>query len=130
MSPACASAPIRERAVELSGIRLCVRERGDGDPLLLINGIGAHLDMWASLERALPQTRLIAFDAPGTGRSGTPFVPLGLESLAQLSERLLDRLDYDRVDVLGYSFGGLIAQYLAHRAPERVRRLVLGVVTE
>lgn len=129
MSSACASVPFRERAVEVSGIRLHVRERGDGDPLLLINGIGAHVDMWASLEHALPQTRLIAFDAPGTGRSGTPCLPLGLESLAQLSERLLDRLGYDRVDVLGYSFGGLIAQYLAYRAPERIRRLVLAATT-
>jgi pimeloyl-ACP methyl ester carboxylesterase len=122
MSSACPIVPFRERAVEVSGIRLRVRERGDGDPLRLINGIGAHIDMGASMEHALPQSRLIAFDAPGTGRSGTAFLPLGLESLAQLSERLLDRLDYDRVDVLGYSFGGLIAQYLAHRAPERIRR--------
>jgi poly(3-hydroxyoctanoate) depolymerase len=115
--------------VEVSGIRLHVRERGEGNPLLLINGIGAHIEMWASLEHALPQTRLIAFDAPGTGRSATPLLPLGLESLARLSERLLDRLGYDCVDVLGYSFGGLIAQFLAYRAPERIRRLVLAATT-
>jgi pimeloyl-ACP methyl ester carboxylesterase len=129
MSSVCTSEPFRERAVEVSGIRLRVRECGEGDPLLLINGLGAHIDMWAWLEHALPHTRLIAFDAPGTGRSGTPFLPLGLNSLAQLSERLLDRLGYGRVDVLGYSFGGLIAQYLAHRAPERIRRLVLAATT-
>jgi pimeloyl-ACP methyl ester carboxylesterase len=121
--------PARERSVEVSGIRLHVRESGDGHPLLLINGIGAHIDMWASMEQALPGTRLIAFDAPGTGRSATPFLPLTLDLLAEVSERLLDRLDYDRVDVLGYSFGGLVAQFLARRAPERVRRLVLAATT-
>ena len=115
--------------MEVSGIRLHVRETGHGLPLLLINGIGAHIEMWANLERALPEAKLIAFDAPGTGRSASPYVPLGLESLARLAEGLLDRLGYQRVDVLGYSFGGLIAQFLARQAPERVRRLVLAGTT-
>lgn len=56
-------------------------------------------------------------------------VPLSVEMLTQLSDRLLDRLGYDRVDVLGYSFGGLIAQFLARQAPARVRRLVLVATT-
>jgi poly(3-hydroxyoctanoate) depolymerase len=113
----------------VAGLRLRVREFGSGRPLLLINGIGAHMDMWAPMEKALPGTRLIAFDAPGTGRSQTPWVPLSIEQLASLAEQLLDRLEYDRVDVLGYSFGGLIAQFLARQAPERVRRLVLAATT-
>ena len=41
-------------------------------------------------------------------------------------EHLLDRLGYERVDVLGVSFGGMLAQQLAHQAPGRVRRLVLA----
>ena len=119
----------RERSVEVGGVRVHVRECGDGRPLLLINGIGAHLDMWASMERALPGTRLIAFDAPGTGRSETTWLPLPIELLARLTEQLLDRLEYDQVDVLGYSFGGLVAQFLARAAPARVRRLVLAAST-
>ena len=115
--------------MNLSGVRLHVRESGDGRPLLLINGIGAHIEMWANLERALPGTRTIAFDAPGAGRSASSLVPLGLESLARLTVDLLDRLGYERVDVLGYSFGGLVAQFLARRAPERVRRMVLAGTT-
>lgn len=65
---------------------------GDGHPVLLINGIGAHLDMWAPLERTLPGMRLIAFDAPGTGRSSTSYTPLSLELLSELTEQLLDRV--------------------------------------
>ena len=42
---------------------------------------------------------------------------------------MLDRLGYGEVDVLGYSFGGPVAQRLARRAPERVRRLVLAATT-
>ena len=120
---------VSERSVQVEGIRLHVRESGDGQPVLLINGIGAHVGMWAPMERFLPGMRVIAFDAPGTGRSATSAFPLSLELLSQLTERLLDRLGYDQVDVLGYSFGGLIAQYLARRAPTRVRRLVLAATT-
>ncbi|HEY2258135.1 MAG TPA: alpha/beta fold hydrolase [Solirubrobacteraceae bacterium] len=119
----------RERSVTVAGIRLVVRELGEGHPVLLINGIGAHMDMWAPLERSLPAMRLIAFDAPGTGRSATSLVPLSLDLLTELTARMLDRLGYDRVDVLGYSFGGLVAQSLARRDPERVRRLVLAAST-
>jgi pimeloyl-ACP methyl ester carboxylesterase len=115
--------------VTVAGIRLHISERGDGHPVLLVNGIGAHMDMWGPLERSLPDMRLIAFDAPGTGRSATSYVPLSLDLLTELTERLLDRLGYDRVDVLGYSFGGLVAQFLARRAPGRVRRLVLAATT-
>ncbi len=78
---------------------------------------------------ALSDTRVIAFDAPGTGRSMTTCLPLTLELLSEMAEGLLDRLGYERVDVLGYSFGGLVAQFLAWRAPERVRRLVLAATT-
>ncbi|MFZ0042650.1 MAG: alpha/beta fold hydrolase [Solirubrobacteraceae bacterium] len=120
---------VTERSIEVYGTRLHVRECGDGHPLLLINGIGAHLEMWASLERLLPAARLVAFDAPGTGRSATSWFPLSIDALTGVAQRLLDRLGYDQVDVLGYSFGGLVAQHLARAAPDRVRRLVLAATT-
>jgi pimeloyl-ACP methyl ester carboxylesterase len=49
-----------------------------------------------------------------------------MPGLARTLERTLDALGYDQVDVLGASFGGILAQQLAHQAPERVRRLVLA----
>src|SRR3954451_6681826 len=85
--------------------------------------------MWKPLREALPGPRLIAFDAPGTGRSATPPIPLSLEALARVAEGVLDELGVERADVLGYSFGGAVAQRLARRAPERVRRLVLAATT-
>ena len=72
---------------------------------------------------------MIAFDAPGTGRSATPPIPLSLEALARVAEGVLDELGVEQADVLGYSFGGAVAQRLARRAPERVRRLVLAATT-
>ena len=103
---------------------------GDGEPLLLINGLGANLEMWQPLVRVLAAERgLIAFDLPGTGRSARPRWPLRMSQLARLVTELLDDLGYDQLDVLGYSLGGIVAQELAHRAPERIRRLVLCATT-
>jgi poly(3-hydroxyalkanoate) depolymerase len=112
--------------VDVGGLRLRVAERrGDGTPLLLIMGIGAHLGMWGPLERQLDGRHVIAFDAPGTGGSDRPRLPARMGGLARIVEALLDALGHDVVDVLGVSFGGALAQELALRHAERVRRLVL-----
>jgi poly(3-hydroxyalkanoate) depolymerase len=111
--------------VRASGLRLRVGRHGAGRPLLLSTGIGAHLDMWAPFARHAGDRELIAFDAPGTGLSQRPRLPLRMGGLARVVVELLDALRLERVDVLGYSFGGALAQELARRAPDRVRRLVL-----
>jgi poly(3-hydroxyalkanoate) depolymerase len=119
---------VKSRLVEVDGQRLNVATRdGEGTPLLLATGIGAHIEMWGPFARRLNGRPLIAFDAPGTGRS--PAAPLRMRGLARLVSRLLDGLGYDRVDALGYSFGGALVQEFAHRHPERLRRLVLCATT-
>jgi poly(3-hydroxyoctanoate) depolymerase len=111
--------------VRAAGLRLRVGRRGAGRPLLLITGIGAHLDMWAPFARHAGQRELIAFDPPGAGLSQRPRLPLRMSGLARVVSELLDALALERVDVLGYSFGGGLAQELARRRPQRVRRLIL-----
>lgn len=92
----------------------------------MINGIGTNSEMWGTVEKQLSRcARTIVFDAPGSGRSTTPTVALSISDLAAVADRLLDALGYERADVLGVSFGGLVAQQLAHDAPHRVRRLAL-----
>jgi pimeloyl-ACP methyl ester carboxylesterase len=117
---------VSEAKVSVDGLRLFVHERGVGHPLLLINGLGADAAMWGEVERVLAcRSRTIVFDAPGTGRSHTPLLPLPIPALARIVGRLLDRLGHDEVDVLGYSFGGAVAQQLARAEPQRIRRLAL-----
>jgi poly(3-hydroxyalkanoate) depolymerase len=111
--------------VSAGGLRLRVGRHGDGHPLLLITGIGAHLEMWGPLARYADGIELVGFDPPGAGLSQRPRRPMRMGGLAVVVERLLDAAGLDRVDVLGYSWGGGLAQELARRAPERVRRLVL-----
>ncbi len=115
----------RTKRVRAGGINLRVARRGRGRPLLLLTGIGASLDMWRPFERLVRGREVIAVDAPGVGLSERPRYPLRMRGLARVLVALLDELDVAEADVLGYSFGGLLAQELAHRAPERVRRLIL-----
>jgi poly(3-hydroxyalkanoate) depolymerase len=115
-----------ERHLSPGGTRVLVRDVGSGRPVLLVNGIGAHVEMWRPLERVLRDMRVVSFDAPGTGRSATPLLPYSMSGLARLIEKLLDELELENTDVVGYSFGGALAQQFALRFPERVRRLVLA----
>ena len=123
------------RAVSESQARICgcnvhVREVGDGPPVLLINGIGAHTAMWQPLEAVLGAGfRVIEFDAPGTGQSDTPLAPMPVSAMALVARKVLEHAGVEQADVLGYSLGGLVAQQLAASAPERVRRLVLAATT-
>jgi pimeloyl-ACP methyl ester carboxylesterase len=120
------TATAREAFVRTRGVDVFVRERGDGHPLLLINGLGGHVEMWGPTEERLARVvRTIVFDLPGTGRSPTQVWPATISSLAKLTAELLDKLGYERADVLGFSLGGLVAQQLSHQAPGRVRRMAL-----
>jgi poly(3-hydroxyoctanoate) depolymerase len=126
------SAPSHEppviRFVDAGGVRLRTSVRGSGRPLLLITGLGASLDLAQPFERELSArgVQVVSFDAPGVGRSARYRQPKRMPGIARTVGRMIDELGYDRVDVLGVSLGGVVAQQLAHQAPARVRRLVLA----
>jgi poly(3-hydroxyalkanoate) depolymerase len=108
-------------------LRVGVRP-GDGTrpPLLICGGIGASYDVLEPLVNALdPRIEVIRFDVPGVGGSPAPALPYGFPQLAWLVARLLGQLGYQQVDVLGFSWGGALAQQLAVQHRRRVRRLVL-----
>lgn len=107
-------------------VRARVHGDEDGPPLLLLNGLGAPLEIFEPLLHELVGRRTITFDAPGSGQSETPGLPLSIAGHARIALDLLDHLGVTTVDVLGFSFGGMVAQELAHLAPGRVRSLVLA----
>jgi poly(3-hydroxyalkanoate) depolymerase len=115
--------------IDVAQTRVRVRITGTGPPLLMVMGIGGNLDMWAPLTSRLTGRRLIMFDFPGTGGSGASWLPPTMAANVRFTRALLDRLKLDRVDVLGYSWGGMLAQHLAVRHPSTVRRLVLASTT-
>jgi len=120
------SSPRREVSfVQVGALRLRVSRQGAGPPLLLIGGLGNNLGVWTNLVRQLPDFHTIAVDAPGTGSSTTPVLPLSMAELADVYAALIRALGQPRVAVLGLSFGGAVAQQLAHQAPQLVSQLVL-----
>jgi poly(3-hydroxyoctanoate) depolymerase len=108
------------------GHHICVSECGAGSPLFLVPGMGCSADMWAPLIDYFPDRRLISFDAPGTGRSSTPLYPVSVATMAALAVAVLDNRGVAVTDVIGFSYGGAVAQQLAFDHPTRIARLVLA----
>jgi poly(3-hydroxyoctanoate) depolymerase len=121
--------PTETGFIETAGEGVRYRVRGEGPPLLMINGLGAPLEYWRPLEAQLADFTTITFDAPGAGRSSTPRGRFGMRDFAKVADDLLDHLDVDSAHVLGLSLGGMIAQELARRNPHRVEKLVLASTT-
>ena len=127
--------PRRDRPAEYLGnlrvggrvLQVAVRVgRPDWPPLLLCNGIGASLEVLQPFVDALdPQRGVVRFNMPGIGGSPGPVIPYHLATLTPLLSGLLDQFGYEQADVLGVSWGGILAQQFALSRPERVRRLAL-----
>jgi pimeloyl-ACP methyl ester carboxylesterase len=124
---ATAAGPFTTARVGSHTIRFSVE--GEGPPLLLVMGLGGSIEMWRPFRAALDGFRTIAFDVPGTGGSPATPWPQTMRSYAAVGADLLDHLGIDHTAVLGYSFGGMVAQELVLRAPERVTHLVLAATT-
>jgi poly(3-hydroxyalkanoate) depolymerase len=115
-------------SLRIDGSDIRLRIQGQGTPLLLIMGIGASLELWRPLsDELLPLGyQIITFDLPGAGGSTSVWPPPRMSGLAHVCEGILDALGICEADVLGVSFGGAVAQEMARRAPNRIRRLVLA----
>ena len=99
----------------------------DGEPLLLVHGLGADHRGWIMQRRAFgSRYRCIAFDNRGVGSSDAPRGPYDLEVMADDATRVLDAVGHDSAHVVGVSMGGILAQILAVEHPERVRSLTLA----
>jgi 3-oxoadipate enol-lactonase len=110
----------------LNGITMYYEQHGAGEPLLLINGLGADITLLAPLIAWFARSfRVVAFDNRGAGRSDKPEAPYTIGLMAQDTVALMDALSLEQVTVLGISMGGRIALELALSCPDRVGRLVL-----
>ena len=112
---------------KVGSVDLYYEEHGTGDPLLLIMGLAADSQAWMfQIPDFAKQYRVIAFDNRGVGRSSKPAGPYTIHEMADDTLGLLDALKIDKAHVVGVSMGGMIAQELVLRNPERVRALVLA----
>ncbi len=112
----------------MTSVALHHREDGPADgPVLLMGGsLGTDLAMWEPQMGALSaRRRIIRFDHRGHGRSPVPPGPYTIADLGEDVLALMDRLDVPRADYCGLSIGGMVGQWLAIHAPERIGRVAL-----
>jgi pimeloyl-ACP methyl ester carboxylesterase len=114
--------------LEVGGIALAYRERGSGEPLLLVHGTASDGGVWRETVEALPEgLRAIDYDRRAYGGSGAP-EPYGgttVEEQADDALSLLEALGATPALVCGHDLGALVCLELLRRAPERVRGAVL-----
>jgi 3-oxoadipate enol-lactonase len=112
------------------GVQIYWDEAGEGTPLLLIMGLGFPSDAWWRIRTELSkQSRTIALDNRGVGRSEMPPGPYPIALMASDAAAVLDAAGVASAHVFGISMGGMIAQEFALQYPARVRSLILGCTT-
>jgi 3-oxoadipate enol-lactonase/4-carboxymuconolactone decarboxylase len=111
----------------MTPVELYHEHAGPADaPVLLMGGsLGTRLAMWDPQLAALGARWVIRFDHRGHGRSPAPPGPYSIADLGADALALMDRLGIERADYCGLSIGGMVGQWLAINAPERIGRLVL-----
>jgi 3-oxoadipate enol-lactonase len=103
---------------------------GEGEPVLLIMGLGLSGGAWWRTVPVLARRlRVITFDNRGVGRSRAFSYAYTTAAMADDAATVLDAVGVERAHVYGFSLGGMVAQSLALRRPERVRSLVLGATS-
>jgi len=103
--------------------------RGKRTPLLFFNGIGANLEIVQAFADTFTGRDIITFDMPGVGGSPDPTFPYRPWWIAKAAKQILIENGYDKVDVLGISWGGGPAQQFAWQNRRMTKRLILCATT-
>ena len=112
--------------ITVNGIQLYYEIEGDGPPLLIISGTGADLRNPRPENPTLNGFRVLRYDQRGLGQTASPKGAYTMADYADDAAALLESLEIDRVNVIGISFGGMVAQHLVTRFPHKVNKLVLA----
>src|ERR1700751_4358519 len=108
-------------------LNVSVEGREGGPTLMLSNSLGCTLQMWEPQMKAFTQLfRVIRYDRRGHGKAGVPPGPYSMERFGRDVLAILDDLNIDKVHWCGLSMGGMVGQWLAANAPERLGKLVLA----
>jgi pimeloyl-ACP methyl ester carboxylesterase len=115
---------------KVNDIQLYYEVHGEGEPLMLIMGLGASTLGWDMQTPTFSREfQVVAFDNRGSGRSDKPASRYSIRLFAKDTAGLMDALGIASAHVYGVSMGGFIAQELALSYPQRVRTLVLGATS-
>src|SRR5579864_8419429 len=121
--------PIKEGFIDVNGLFLYYTEIGQGEPLVVLHGGpgGSHSYFLPFLLPLARNNRLIFMDERGSGRSGKLQDPSGytVDNMAADVEALRTALNLGSINVLGHSFGGVVAQRYALKYPKNVSHMIL-----
>ena len=117
------------KTVDVNGLSFAYRELGaESDvPVVFLHHFTAVLDDWDPriIDGIAAHHRVIAFDNRGIGATGSK-VPSDIEAMAADAIDVIRALGHEKVDLFGFSLGGVVAQLIALKAPDLVRRMVVA----
>ncbi len=115
--------------IAVRDLKICCRSVGNGDPIVLIMGFTANMDWWDQefIDALSGKHHVLMFDNRGSGRTIAPDEgTFTCEMFADDTIALMDAKGIGQANILGMSMGGLIAQELAIKYPERINNLILA----
>jgi esterase/lipase len=116
----------KTRFVELPLSRLHIMETGQGEPLIIVPATISELENWCDLAQFMAQWfHVYFFELPGHGQSSAFQESFSSRKVAELVEQLVDGLGFERFNLMGFSFGGILAMRAFERLSHRIDRLVM-----
>jgi len=112
---------------EINGITIYYEIHGNGEPVVLIGGLGSQIQSWATQVPIYSKRyKVVTFDNRGAGRSDKPQTSYSTRDMASDTAGLMAELSIESAHIVGKSMGGMIGQWLAVDNPRKVRSLVMG----
>jgi len=105
--------------------RLAVEVDGDGEPVVMIHGLGGSTNTFTALLPAFARHKRVRFDLPGSGRSSRVEGPLSVERFVEATKRAMAAAKVEKAHVVGHSMGTIVAAHFAAAEPNAVRSLAL-----
>jgi len=114
-------------AIQVDGAQIAYRRVGTGRPLLVLNGFAATSADWdpSFIHGLASSNELILLDNRGIGSATDDGKPFDIARLADDAAHVVETLGFERINMLGWSMGGFVAQTLALQHPDRVNKLIL-----
>jgi 3-oxoadipate enol-lactonase len=105
--------------------RIAFEAEGDGEPVVMIHGLGGTSNVWVPLSAAFSRNKRIRFDLPGSGRSARFEGPLSVEVFLHAVLTVMKKSSIERAHIVAHSMGTIVAAHLAAAEPSRVLSLAL-----
>ncbi|MHA2007311.1 MAG: alpha/beta fold hydrolase [Promethearchaeota archaeon] len=115
-----------EAFAEVNDLKICYKVQGKGFPIILIHGLGSKKESFmAQIPELSKHFQVIVLDMRGAGKSSRPNYHYTMDMFADDIKGLMDYLKIDNAHLVGFSFGGMIAQTFVLKYPSYIAKLIL-----